>query len=65
MKGLLLFLGGTVVGATVAALLTPVKGEELRKIIRNYIAERGLVAVDKLESVVECIAVKIEQEGAE
>ena len=61
MKGLLIFLSGALVGAATAALLTPVKGEELRARIRRLLIEKGVIATDEIEDFVERIALEIEE----
>lgn len=61
MKGLLIFLGGAVIGAAVTALCTPVRGEELRDMIRRKLIEKGVIASDKIEDFVERIALEIEE----
>lgn len=62
MKNLLIFLGGAVVGASVAALFTPVRGDELRDKIRRILIEKGVIASDEFEEFVERIAMEIEEE---
>lgn len=61
MKGLLIFLGGALVGAAAAALLTPYKGEELRDLIRKILIEKGVIAADRIEEIVERVALEIEE----
>lgn len=60
MKGLIIFLGGALVGAAAAALLTPMTGEELRNKIRQILIEKGVLAADDIEEFVERIALEIE-----
>lgn len=61
MKDLLIFLGGALVGAAAAALLTPMSGEELRSRIRKILVEKGVVAADEIEDFVERVALEIEE----
>ena len=61
MKDLLIFLGGALVGAAAAALLTPLSGEELRGRIRKILVEKGVIAADEIVDFVERIALEIEE----
>lgn len=60
MKNLAIFLGGAVVGAAVAALLTPETGEDLRARIRTLLMKRGIIPADNINEFVEMIATEIE-----
>ena len=50
-KGLTLFIGGAIVGATAALLLTPKKGEELRQELADLASEAKKRAHDFCEQV--------------
>jgi gas vesicle protein len=50
-KGLALFIGGAMVGAAAALLLTPKKGEELRQELTDLAAEAKKRAQDYCEQV--------------
>lgn len=56
----MIFLGGAVVGAAAAALLTPEKGEDLRYRIRMLLQKHGLIASDHMDEFVEMLAAEIE-----
>ncbi len=62
MKGIdyiLAFIGGAAVGAIVALLLAPEKGEDTRARISNYLKEKGInLKGDELDELVN----KIENE---
>ncbi len=60
MKNLAIFLGGAVVGAAVAALLTPESGEDLRYRIKMLLMKRGIIPADNVNEFVEMIASEIE-----
>lgn len=60
MKNLAIFLGGAVVGAAVAALLTPESGEDLRYRIKMLLMKRGIIPADNVNEFVEMIATEIE-----
>lgn len=60
MKNLAIFLGGAVVGAAVAALLTPESGEDLRYRIKMLLMKRGVIPADNVNEFVEMIASEIE-----
>lgn len=61
MKGLFIFLGGALVGAAAAALLTPMRGDELRDKIRKILIEKGVIATDEIEEFVERVALELEE----
>lgn len=50
-KGLALFIGGAIVGAAAAVLLTPKKGEEVRQELADLAAEAKKRAQDYCEQV--------------
>ena len=50
-KGLALFIGGAIVGATAALLLTPKKGEEVRQELADLAAKAKKRAQDYCEQV--------------
>lgn len=62
MRSLFVFLGGALVGAAVAALLTPMTGAELRAKIRKTLIEKGVIASEDVENLVERIALEIEEQ---
>lgn len=62
MKGFFVFLGGALVGAAAVALMTPLKGEELRSRIRKILIEKGILASEQVEEFVERIALEVESE---
>lgn len=62
MKGLFIFLGGALVGATAMALMATMTGKELREKIRNILVEKGIIASEDIEQFVERIALEIESE---
>lgn len=51
LKGAALFVGGAIVGAAVALLLTPKKGEEVRSELANLAAEAKKRAQEYCEQV--------------
>lgn len=51
LKGAALFVGGVIVGAAVALLLTPKKGEEVRSELANLAAEAKKRAQEYCEQV--------------
>jgi gas vesicle protein len=55
-KGLALFIGGAVVGATAALLLTPKKGEEIRQELADLAAEAKKRAQEYCEQVKQDLA---------
>ncbi len=61
MKGLMTFVLGAAVGAAVTALLTPTTGEELRERIKLILQKKGIIAVDKVDELVEMIAAEVEE----
>lgn len=62
MKELLIFIGGALIGATAAALLTPYQGKELRERVKNMLIEKGIASAENVEEYVERIILKIEEE---
>ena len=62
MKGLMTFIGGALVGAAIAALYTPVKGEDLRERIRRKLIEKGLIEAKEVEQFVDVVIQQLEQE---
>ena len=60
MKNLTIFLGGAIVGAAAAALLTPEKGEDLRYRIKMLLMKKGIIPADNVNEFVEMIASEIE-----
>lgn len=62
MKGLLTFLGGALVGAAVAALVTPESGEDLRYRIKTLLRKKGLLPSSQLDEFVDMIATEIEED---
>lgn len=50
-KGAALFIGGAIVGATAAILLTPKKGEDIRQELADLAAEAKKRAQDYCEQV--------------
>ena len=60
MKGLGTFLLGAIAGAALAALYTPVTGEELRARIRVMLQKRGILPTDEVDELVEMIAAEVE-----
>ena len=55
------FVLGAAVGAAVTALLTPTTGEELRERIKLILQKKGIIAVDKVDELVEMIAAEVEE----
>lgn len=64
MKGWMTFLGGALVGAAVAALVTPESGADLRARIRTLLRKRGWLPLCQVEEdeYVEMIAARIEDD---
>ena len=60
MKGLATFLAGAAVGAVVAALLTPTTGEDLRARIKMMLQQKGIIAADDIDELVDLIASEVE-----
>lgn len=60
MKGLTIFLGGAIVGAAVAALFTPERGEDLRERIKVLLQKKGILPADDVDEFVEMLAAEIE-----
>lgn len=60
-KALALFIGGALVGAAAAALLTPESGEDLRARIRMLLIKRGIIPASDVNEFVELIATEIEE----
>lgn len=60
MKNLVIFLGGALVGAAAAALLTPESGEDLRYRIKTILQKKGILPSDNVDEFVELIASEIE-----
>lgn len=60
MRGLALFLGGALVGAALAALYTPEKGEDLRYRIKVLLQKKGIIPSDSVDEFVEMLADEIE-----
>lgn len=61
MKTVASFALGALVGAAIAALLTPMSGEELRGRIKAILQKRGIVAADDIDELVEMIAAQVEE----
>lgn len=61
MKKMTVFLGGAVVGAALAALFTPEKGEDLRSRLKMILMKRGIIEPDNVNEFVEMIASEIEE----
>lgn len=61
MKGLTTFIAGALVGAAVAALLTPERGEDLRARIKMLLQKKGLLPADNIDDFVEMLAAEIEE----
>lgn len=61
MSKFAVFLGGAIVGAAAEALLTPVRGEELRYRIKANLQKRGLLPSDNVDEFVEMLASEIEE----
>ncbi len=60
-KSLAIFIGGALVGAAAAALLTPESGEDLRARIKALLMKRGIIPADNVNEFVEMIATEIEE----
>lgn len=56
-----MFIGGALVGAAAAALLTPESGEDLRARIRMLLIKRGIIPASDVNEFVELIATEIEE----
>lgn len=63
MKCMLSFLAGGLVGAAVALLLAPMKGEDLRAKIKESLRRRGLDDCDEVDELVDKIAAEIEAQS--
>ncbi|MDO4511017.1 MAG: YtxH domain-containing protein [Bacteroidales bacterium] len=63
MKSLLYaFLGGAVVGCSLAILFAPEKGEDTRKRIKDLLKKKGIdFTDDEVERLVDQISAQIEQ----
>lgn len=61
MKGLTTFMLGAAVGAALAALFTPEKGEDLRYRIKTMLMKRGIIPSDDIDEFVEMLASEIEE----
>lgn len=63
MKSILYaFLGGALVGCSVAILLAPKKGEDTRKRIKELLKKKGIdFTDDEVERLVDQISAQIEQ----
>lgn len=61
MSKFAIFFGGAIVGAAAAALLTPVRGEDLRYRIKANLQKRGLLPSDNVDEFVEMLASEIEE----
>lgn len=63
MKSILYaFLGGALVGCSVAILLAPEKGEDTRKRIKELLKKKGIdFTDDEVERLVDQISAQIEQ----
>lgn len=61
MKGLVTFVGGALVGAAVTALFTTPKGDELRKRIKAILVEKGIIADNDLDEVVDLIVAEVQE----
>lgn len=63
MKSLLYaFLGGTLVGCSIAVLFAPAKGAETRKRIKNLLKKKGIdFTDDEVERLVDQISAQVEQ----
>ncbi|MCI5980678.1 MAG: YtxH domain-containing protein [Sodaliphilus pleomorphus] len=56
------FLGGAVVGASIAILFAPAKGEDTRKRIKDLLKKKGIdFTDDEVERLVDQISAQIEQ----
>lgn len=56
------FLGGAVVGAGIAILFAPAKGEDTRKRIKDLLKKKGIdFTDDEVERLVDQISAQIEQ----
>lgn len=60
MKGLYAFLGGALVGACAAALLTPASGKDLRCKIKDVLRKYGVVKETEEEAIIDQIVAEIE-----
>ena len=56
------FLGGAVVGCTIAILFAPEKGSDLRKRIKSMLKKKGIdFSDDEVEQLVKQISAQIEE----
>lgn len=61
MNWIYAFLGGAVVGATVAVLFAPEKGEDLRARIKEMLRRKGILCTDsEIDALVEQLTVEID-----
>ena len=63
MKHVATFIGGALVGAAIAALLTPERGEDLRYRIKTLLMKHGIIPADNVNEFVEMIATEIEDQN--
>lgn len=63
MKHVATFIGGALVGAAIAALLTPERGEDLRYRIKTILMKHGIIPADNVNEFVEMIATEIEDQS--
>lgn len=63
MKYLLTFLGGALVGASIALLYAPERGEDLRRHIREALRRNGVIDTFELdeEEIVEQIVAELRE----
>lgn len=55
------FIGGAIVGCGAAMLFAPEKGTELRKRVKNILAQRGICCSDsEIDKLVEQLTVEID-----
>lgn len=61
MKGLVSFVGGALIGAAATALFTTPQGNDLRKRIKAILIEKGIIAEDNLDEVVDLIVAEVQE----
>lgn len=64
MRVLYAFLGGALIGATAAVLLTPESGKDLRLQIKNVLLKYGLIKEAEEDAILEQIVSEIETANA-